>query len=330
MRRTNQLLLSFLCLYPVTGHVEEEKTITPVTVPVGQWLDLFDGSSLHGWNILHEDHFELAGEVSVEEGAILMKAGAPYTGITWDGEFPRDFFEVEWSGMRRKHYDIFCGLTVPVNDQYVTYVLGGWGGNVVGLSNVNFMNASDNETTCTENFKQNTWYRFRIRVTPEKIQGWIDEKIQFDLPREGRSFDIYYQLEPNQPLGFFTWNTEGAIKDIRMKRLELDPSSRIAKLSRTGGPSMEPVRGGHGHGFASSLGLVLLAAAIFHPGNRSDWNQRIGEKGPRDSPTLSRIAPCRGTVKVKERSKRPKSFLGHRSRTGKEPVHSMSSQSKVI
>ena len=214
------LLGSLLCVQAIA---KNKKDVTPVTAPVGEWLDLFDGKTLQGWEVLKKDHFDLAGKVFAENGAIVMEAGAPYTGITWTGDFPRDCFEVEWKGIRRNNYDIFCGLTVPVGEEYVTYVLGGWGGSVVGLSNVDFMNANDNQTTCIEEFENGTWYTFRIRVEPEKIQAWIDDKLRFEQPREDHKFDIYYQLEPNRPLGFFTWNTEGGIKDIRMRRIKANP-----------------------------------------------------------------------------------------------------------
>jgi len=224
MKRAGWLAISWsLAVVCVASAAKKEKEVTPTTVPVGEWFSLFDGKTLQGWKVLKEDHFDLAGNVFVEDGAIVMDAGAPYTGITWKGDFPRESFEVEWKGTRRENYDIFCGLTVPVGEEYVTYVLGGWGGSVVGLSNVDFMNANDNQTTRIEEFENSAWYTFRLRVDRDKIQAWIDDELRFEQPREGHKFDIYYQLEPNRPLGFFTWNTEGAVKEIRMRRVEAAP-----------------------------------------------------------------------------------------------------------
>src|SRR6187401_3395711 len=102
----------------------------------GGWQSLFDGKTLAGWKITD---FGGEGEVSVEDGQIIMRMGQPLTGITWkDGAgLPKDDFEISLQAMKRKGDDFFCALTFPVRDSHASFVIGGWAGTVVGLSSIN-------------------------------------------------------------------------------------------------------------------------------------------------------------------------------------------------
>lgn len=197
------------------------------------WTALFDGESLKNWQIAEKDSFQTHGTVEVKDGAILLRCGQSFTGIQWTGkEVPTDNFEVEVEARRTQGIDIFCGLTVPVGKSHVTLVLGGWGDSVVGLSSINDHNASDNETTKVRSFKNDLWYKVRLRVTTARIQAWIEgekevdgkkvtenEKV-VDVERGDRKFTIYDQLEPIRPLGIFTWETEGAVRAIRLRSIK--------------------------------------------------------------------------------------------------------------
>jgi len=195
------------------------KKRTPTTVPPGEWLSLFDGKSLKGWKVPDQDDFAAHGKVEAKKGTIALGEGTPFTGMVWTGDFPKEDFEVSVDAMRTGGIDIFCGLTVPVGKSHVTLVLGGWGDSVVGLSSVDDRNASDNETTKIMSFKNKKWYNVRMRVTKAKIEAWIDDKQVVDLKRKGHKFTIYEELRPIRPVGFFSWNTEAALKNIDMARL---------------------------------------------------------------------------------------------------------------
>ncbi len=199
---------------------EKAKPLTPTTVPIGDWLTMFDGKSLTGWKTLKEDSFALAGKVEVKDGAIVLGEGMPFTGIAWDGEFPKENFELYYEAQRRNGIDIFGSVTVPVGDEHVTLSCGGWGDSVVGLSSVDDRNASDNLTTKIMSFKNGQWYKFRIRVTKEKVEAWIDDKQVIDQERKDHKFTIYDELKPHRPVGFFSWSTEGGIRGIEMQRLK--------------------------------------------------------------------------------------------------------------
>jgi len=96
-----------------------------------QWQSLFDGKSLQGWR---ETPFTGRGPVRVENGSIVLGAGMPMTGVTRTGSFPHSDYEVRLEGVRRQGNDFFASMTFPVGDSFCTWVTGGWGGDIVGLS----------------------------------------------------------------------------------------------------------------------------------------------------------------------------------------------------
>jgi hypothetical protein len=99
-------------------------------------------------------------------------------------------------------------------------IVGGWGGSVVGISNVNGENASENETTTFRNFKSGQWYRIRVRVTKTKIEAWLDTEQVVDLETEGKDLDMRIgEIESSKPLGIATWRTTSELKDIRWRKL---------------------------------------------------------------------------------------------------------------
>src|SRR5262245_12263778 len=146
----------------------------------GGWQVLFDGKTLEGWKITD---FGGEGDVNVTEGAIVMKMGQPLTGITWkDGaKIPTDNFEISLQAMKRKGDDFFCALTFPVRDSHASFVVGGWAGTVVGLSSINGLDASENETTQYEKLDHNKWYTIRVRVADGKVECWLNEKQMVDV-----------------------------------------------------------------------------------------------------------------------------------------------------
>jgi len=180
------------------------------------WKDLFDGKTLKGWKV---PNFGGQGEVKVKDGMIIMETGNMMTGITYTGEVPRENYELYLEGMRIEGSDFFCTTTFPVGKDPCTLVVGGWGGTVVGLSNVDFYDASDNPTTTFMDFKDNRWYKVRLRVSSAKIEAWIDDQQVVNQVREGHKFDIRFEVELCQPLGIATWCTTGAVRNIRIRRL---------------------------------------------------------------------------------------------------------------
>ena len=130
---------------------------------------LFDGKSLKGWK--KADFFN-AGEVKVKEGRIVISAGRSISGITTTlVDLPTTNYELTYEAMRLGGRDFFAAATFPVGKSFITLVNGGWGGSVTGLSSLDGMDASENETTRSVRYEDNTWYKFRIRVTGKMIRA---------------------------------------------------------------------------------------------------------------------------------------------------------------
>ncbi len=186
-----------------------------------QWQPLFDGKSLKGWK---ETDFGGQGDVAVENGNLKLEYGETLTGITYssDKELPTTNYEIALEAMRTDGIDFFCGLTFPVDKSHCSLIVGGWAGTVVGLSSIDGKDASDNDTTRFMTFKNNQWYKIRLRVTSKKIQAWIDDKRVVDQNTEGRQISTRNEVDLSKPLGISVWQSEAALRNVRLRQLSPD------------------------------------------------------------------------------------------------------------
>ena len=207
------LTLSYLLVVALTILAASASAAEPAEQP------LFNGTSLDGWKVTD---FGGEGEVRVENGQVIMRMGQPMTGITIkDGDkLPTDNFEITLQAMKRKGDDFFCCLTFPVRDSHASFVVGGWAGTVVGLSNINGLDASENETTQYEKLEHNKWYTVRVRVAEGKIECWLDDKQMVDVELKNNRISTRIEVDPNKPLGICCYNTESALKDLKLRRLD--------------------------------------------------------------------------------------------------------------
>lgn len=182
----------------------------------GESAELFNGKSLAGWK---PSDFAGRGEVKVENGSLIIQTGTELTGITWTGTLPRSDYEISLEAKRTEGHDFFCGLTFPVGKSPCSLIVGGWGGSTVGLSSIDGLDASENETGSYHSFKENHWYTIRVRVTEDQIQAWIDKEQVVDLDYSGRRISIRFEVEPSEPLGIATWCTTAAVRNVRIKKL---------------------------------------------------------------------------------------------------------------
>jgi hypothetical protein len=196
--------------------VEKLEAQRPLPAQPGREVSLFDGKTLGQWKATD---FGGQGEVSVKDGAIYMATGSYMTGITWTGPVIRMDYEITLEAMRVEGSDFFCGLTFPVGEKPCTLILGGWGGSLCGLSSLDHFDASENETTRMISFENGKWYRVRLRVVPDHIQAWLNDEALVDVDITGKAIDIRIEVEESKPLGIATWNTAGAVRNIRLKRL---------------------------------------------------------------------------------------------------------------
>lgn len=180
------------------------------------WKSLFDGKSLGDWK---ESDFGTEGKIEVKDGAIVIAFGDGCSGITWKGAFPKTNYEISLQAKRIDGSDFFCGLTFPVGDDPCTFIVGGWGGGLVGLSSINGEDASENNTSSDRSFDNNRWYTIRVRVNKIRIACWIDKEQVVDEALEHQKISIRPEVEASKPLGIATWKTTGAVRDIRWREL---------------------------------------------------------------------------------------------------------------
>lgn len=181
------------------------------------WKSLFDGKTLRGWT---STDFAGRGDVTVENGTIVLDSGL-MTGVTWTNaaELPRLNYEIALDAMRVDGSDFFCGLTFPVGEDPCSFIVGGWGGGVVGLSSLDGQDAANNETTQYMNFENDRWFAVRVRVTGTNIQAWIDGDKVVDASTKDRRLSIRPEVEASKPLGVATYSTKAALRNIRVRKL---------------------------------------------------------------------------------------------------------------
>jgi len=120
--------------------------------------------------------------------------------------------------MRVEGSDFFCALTFPVADSCCSLIVGGWGGGVVGLSSLDGMDASENETSQFMRFDTGRWYRVRVRVTRNRIEAWIDKNKVVNVITTDRRISVRPgDIELSQPFGLASWQTTGALREIKWR-----------------------------------------------------------------------------------------------------------------
>jgi hypothetical protein len=183
------------------------------------WRSLFDGKSLDGWK---QTEFANAGKARVESGAIYLDPGEPMTGVSRAaGDFPKSDYEMRFEGVRLKGNDFFESVTFPVGDSFATFVTGGWGGDIVGISSIDGWDASDNETRSYFTFENGRWYKFRLQVTADRIRAWIDDQQVVNVGIAGRTISLRPgEINRSAPLGFASYRTAGAVRNIEYRLLK--------------------------------------------------------------------------------------------------------------
>ncbi len=180
---------------------------------------LFDGRSLGRWEVTR---FGGEGPVEVRDGSIVLHRGETLSGINWGGDFPRENYRLRLEAQRLEGNDFFCGLTFPVGDSHCTFILGGWGGGVVGLSSLDGRDASENETRRIMRFENGRWYRIEVEVTVTGVRCRLDGDVLVDVTRPGRTFSVRPEVRLSRPLGIAAWRTTAAVRAIRWAPLNMD------------------------------------------------------------------------------------------------------------
>jgi hypothetical protein len=179
------------------------------------WESLFDGKTLKGW---HETDFAGHGEAFCTNGLMVLNMGDPFTGVNLTNPFPKMNYELALDAMRVNGADFFCGVTMPIGESFCSLIVGGWGGSLLGISSLDGMDASENETTRFQNFERGKWYRIRVRVTEGRIEGWVNNEKMVDVVTKDKRISLRAgDIELSKPFGVACWQTMAALREIKVR-----------------------------------------------------------------------------------------------------------------
>lgn len=155
-----------------------------------------------------------------EPGIFRLSFGEALSAVKWTGPTPTLPFEIEWQARRVDGVDFFSALTFPAraSGECLTWVVGGWGGGLVGISSIDDKDAAGNETTRRMSFEKGRWYALKLRRAGEKLTAWIDGSPVVDLDTTGRKLSLRPgPIEACAPFGLATWQSTGEFKDLRWR-----------------------------------------------------------------------------------------------------------------
>jgi hypothetical protein len=193
--------------------------LSAADAPKTEGKELFNGKDLKGWKITD---FGGEGETIVTNKEILCREGASLSGVQYTNvnDLPTNNYAITLEAMKVDGSDFFCGLTFPVGDSHCSLIVGGWGGGVVGLSSLDSMDASENETTKYVSFAKNKWYKIRVEVRPNRIKAWIDDDEIINADTKDRKVGLRPgAIELQVPFGLSAYQTTAAWRNIRIEPL---------------------------------------------------------------------------------------------------------------
>ncbi len=192
------------------------------------WRSLLPKDGLEGWQTTD---FGSQGQVRRDGDLLILEMGDPLTGVNRKKleDFPREDYEIELECKRIEGSDFLCGLTFPVADEFCSFIAGGWGGGLVGLSSINGMDASENSTSSYFDFKNGTWYKFRVRVDASTVRAWINDKELIRQERDHSEFSTRIEVYPSQPLGLCAFQSKVAVRNFRWRPYTADSEAAEKK-----------------------------------------------------------------------------------------------------
>ncbi len=185
----------------------------------GGEIALFDGKTLGTWK---KTAFGGEGDVFVnDEGHLEFGFGAVITGVNWNADPPASSnYEISLEAMKLDGNDFFLALTFPVKESHATFVVGGWGGGIVGISCVDDLNASENETMSIDGFAKDVWHKVTVRVSDDRLQAWIDDTEKVDLDLTDRKISLLPgDIELSAPIGIAAYQTRAQYRNIVWRSL---------------------------------------------------------------------------------------------------------------
>lgn len=201
-----------------TAFATAEDKPAPAKPEAAKEIMLFNGKSLDDWESVDVGG---SGEVELEGGLMIINQGENVSGAIYKkaDTLPTTNYEITLEAKRMQGVDFFVGLTFPVGDlkHCATLICGGWGGSVTGISCIDSMDASDNNTSTYQRYKDDEWYSIKLRVTPKNISVWLGDKQIVDEDIEGKKISVRSgPIESYLPLSLTTFNTMAAIRNVKL------------------------------------------------------------------------------------------------------------------
>lgn len=196
-----------------------------VALPKGvQERSLFDGKTLKGWKVTK---FGGEGPVVAADGVLELGFGTFMTGVTYDGEqkLPTSNYELMLEAKRADGTDFFCGLTVPFKESHFSLIVGGWGGGVTGISSIDGLDASENDTTRYIPYKKGVWYCIRLKVTDDLIEVWVDNDKSISFKVDEEKFSTRIEVDLSKPMGICSFDTKAHLRNIRLRTWDARPAT---------------------------------------------------------------------------------------------------------
>jgi Domain of Unknown Function (DUF1080). len=190
---------------------------------------LFNGKDLSGWKVAEMID---SGTVSVlPDGTVECGFGNPITGIAYTNTPPRMNYELSLEIMRVQGSDFFAALTLPIETNCCTVIIGGWGGNLCGISSFDYMDASENQWCEARAIENGCWYTLRVRVTPGVFQVFLNEtfytaRVEFD---DSSRFSLRpgSDIDKTAPLGLATYRTKAHWRNFKLTDITaLEPKDK--------------------------------------------------------------------------------------------------------
>ena len=212
------ILYSFSCS---SKKVDQKKSTNSKS-----YIQLFDGHSLSGWKTLDFDGS--GGQVTVDNNSIIFDRGEPFTGIVIDNDnfqLPGEEYEISVEAKKTDGRDFFCAITFPVPEKNAccTFVAGAWGGQVTGLSNIDYLDANRNTTRSTLRYETDKWYNIIIKISYGRIQCWIDDRIVVNSLISNKTISMRPgAIEQCQPFGIASYETSANFRSIRIRKIDIN------------------------------------------------------------------------------------------------------------
>ena len=182
-----------------------------------EWVSLVDDKHVPFWKFID---FGGREAFEIDNGVLTVEAGYPMAGFVYTDAFPKTNYELELEAKKIQGTDFFCLVTFPVGDQFCSLVVGGWGGTVTGISCIDGVDASENQTKSARKYEKDRWYKVRIQVKPNRIRCWLDDETIVDLPTEGVELSLRTDVDNTKPLSVCSFETISQWKNIRFKSLK--------------------------------------------------------------------------------------------------------------